>query len=1237
MASRQNEESFEDDISLTSTDDEIGEEELFVSKILAEREIEGELLCLTQWRDLPLAEATWEPKDNLNDALIAQWEQTKADQRNGLVPKFRLQEWKEACLQKYDAKLARHSRRNAVRARRGYPQTNFSLLLDHQYLDLYSNDEGEIDRLEASPTEENLVPSQSHDSISPSTNQLEKGTSELSTESSVDPPQTAVQERLLETPDARTSNDLSKKISLNHVAQSRPTLEDVRTTRRNSIKGLILSSESSRESHKRAAPHRTSTTGSAGYTNVFAGGRTRRGRGTLSEAASNPETHPKFLNSHLQRKIELQRRDKEGIKPPVHRPPALISLDRNRLQNTPSEQLVVEKAKDNTQVSEKSKPNTKIIFLSEDEPMEMDPKDSLFVPEQPPSPVPVSSDAETSELGSHVCEEQPQKRTVIKTVQLGLDKSYTVTLSFSSIPSGTSLQWAAQFRSDERLIFTHTCTAQDFSSQTSAEGGLSIVRLCEGTVLSYTENASLTNLVNNLKLGSFGLLCRNDRYSVLLFCARPNSQITKEPENASLEYTIFEPVNSLGPLMLAPIPRLRILNVGGTSSAFCSRPLDQIFGRKYEQLLPVEAKTAEKHNFFLAFPSRAGEEATLLSQWLRNCCGNNNIRTSHFAGHWSSFSKLPHGVVIIHEDGLWFIRSFPNMDQLLHTRRTQFKFWMFSRALLPLRPLDTRDLSASPLGDIRLQNIFDFGIIFLMTPSFFVSEPERAYSFLKWFWNRYIKSDDPNQSGKLVLCARVDEWAYSLYQEKIVLRHKYPKTTSEEELDAEGMSDKAMECRNKTFRFLHRLVEDSNNGRTSDIVLAPESIDGNDEQSLVNWFGYRSILHADQFRRYTIVGSSRQTEVRLSRILHTPNYKKSVRTDPDEPQSDPEPRSATPSSGPQSWREDESFSIHSVLSDLVKAPREWSPVKLYWYPVASSARDVAPRLGDKSSKYSTYESWFNYFWRYFETGNKVKPHSGKLNAGLFYTYDGHQASSCAPTNAQRSPWVAAFRPANPNIRPWKTLELFIWDIRYSESINEGKSLYYSDLREAQQRLIELVQERTRGILPLEKIWVGAFGAKAGGTTVLDVTIRWLDSMLGKAKDWIPAPAGDIPRRGWSLLTLGRLTGEQESNSVVTDVDASNVDSQSEDDISPQKIIFHPPRGNGQRQFTRCRNRLYEWAQNCDPNSEGRKFEYVFRPTMDWYGEQCEEGRGFEHIRVLSWCDIFQAYSIEESLKNRLQS
>ncbi|KAL7948191.1 hypothetical protein V8C42DRAFT_313733 [Trichoderma barbatum] len=1247
MASEPAEEGFDDEISLTSTDDDENDDELFVAKVLAERHVNGVPRCLIQWQDRPLAEATWEPRENLTDGLMSDWERAKVDQRNGLAPKFELQEWKDAITQRYESSLGRHHLRNIVRSRRGHSQTIRQTMDElRQTLSIYSNDEEEVDRPDPSSAAKDLPQSLPHNQASPHADQIAVIPDDSTVLIDDSPsPQEPMRGGLFGTPDETRTPSLTEKSSVNQPAKLKSAFRNAETAARGSVRFALPTSETSHRVLKRPSLSRQpSAARSTGYANVFIGGRTRKGRQTLSEVAANPEAIPKLLNSRLKRVIEKQCRDREGIKAPTRRPSGLISLDQSNSQVTPDEQQSANNSKDDDEADGRRRSPTKGVAHWEDEPMELDPSDSLFVTDQIPSLASDASDDEMTQPDSIDSEEQPGFQTISKTVQLGSDKQSVVTLSFGGIPQETGLSWAEQFCSDERIVFTHTCNSEDFLCQTGEYGNLKIVQLCEGTALSFTENDALRNLASNLRLGSLGLLCYSENFCVYLFFSdKSDGQSIQGGDIATLEYQIFKPVDSLGPLMPAPAPLLVVSDEGDQSSAFWSRPLDEVFGQKYEQLLPTYTGNAEKHNFFLIFPPRAEQEALLLTRWLRDNRSDCDVRGSYAGGQWSSFLKLTHGVIIFHEDTLWAIRKIPRLHDLLHGRRSHFMFWMFSRSLLPVHSLGSEGSLVHPLGDIHLHRVFDPGAAFLITPSFLVSEPEHAYSFLKWFWNNYVKTFDMSRPRKLVLCAKVDEWMNDLFLEQMMMRREHPITASEEELSTKGISDKAIECRRKTLKLFQQLITDApsestGNESTRSIILAPEAIDGNDEQSLVNWFGEWSTLNIDQYRRYTVIGCGWQTEARLSRTIQVPIYEDSVINNPDGPlsglPSQPEP--TAPPSAPRQLREDESSSIKSRLYDIVEvAKRGYSPVKVYLFPVAYSTPDVGFRLGDLKSRYNSYEQWFTYFWKSFDHIQKTWKPPHNSFTGLFYTFNEHQALSRSFNDVRRSPWVAVFRPVSPHVRPSRSSELFIWDTRYAGSIGRGKTFRYADLLEGQQRLIDYIREKTQYALPLEEVWVGGFGVNPNGTTALDATIRWLGGLSTKVRDWIPASAKEIAGRGWSPVTAERSSGDREGNGVrAREVDNIKGNPQPEDDASRRRRIFHPPQGHGQYKYTKCRNQLYHWARQFDHKPEGGLFEYTFRPTIDWYTEQCEEGRGFEHIKVMAWQDVFQSYKIEEFLQKR---
>lgn len=375
MASKPSEEGIDDAIdgidaiSITSTDDGIPEQELFVTRILAERVVNGEPVYLIEWQDFSLAEATWEPRENLSDALMAQWEQTRADQGKGLVPRFKIQEWKRANIQHYESRLARHHLRNIARARRGLQQTTWTRTMDQFQRDLASfadDEDDEDDQAIANPTTQGPPQSAISDEASTLINEPMDGVSEHSAQITTKPPERVSLEKFIGVSDgeagvggvAQEVMSLVQKPALIHFNDKRSTSEDAETTaHRINEDPLQPARFSIRLPRKSSISSRAQAGGSikpAGYANVFAGGRTRKGRGTLSEAASNPEKNPRLLNLRLTRKIELQRRDKEGLKPPAHRPSALMSLDRDNPQSTIGGQQATKEAADDTSASKKT-------------------------------------------------------------------------------------------------------------------------------------------------------------------------------------------------------------------------------------------------------------------------------------------------------------------------------------------------------------------------------------------------------------------------------------------------------------------------------------------------------------------------------------------------------------------------------------------------------------------------------------------------------------------------------------------------------------------------------------------------------------------------------------------------------------------------------------------------------------------------------------------------------------------
>ncbi|KAK5988680.1 hypothetical protein PT974_10166 [Cladobotryum mycophilum] len=1187
----------DDAISITSTIEENpdSDNEWPVNRVLAEADVDGEKQYLIEWQGFSLAEATWEPRSNLKDALLADWERTKMEQKNGLVPKFRIKEWRDAYIGNFQAKLSRHNRRNRKRARLGYSETTWTLDLkgflqdleglpdddeasdkDEDYKGMSGSEAGSTSSSSSSSKKPNT---QDGSALSPQPRKQKKPESRQPVSLTV-PKRPSSHSKSDEknsadsTPMKKTSGELaSSRKNSNDQAASRRSSADFTSSRKNSLdqtssrrnsvdqsasrkssldmatkfkaaskdarrtgQGSVGNSSFNNSQGDRTAPFPIVThpvallskrtnpfqqVSTIATTNVFVGGHSRKDKPTLRDAALDPTKDPKLFNPHLIRTLELKRRDREGVIAPAQRPATLYSLDQSNPQVILRDSTASGQANDNSpvgdameiegtvttefpavistqgpeesvQVTDAATSSRKINRKKravhwDDEPMELDPSDNASyitgdktdkLPETQ-KPLPALRKMSLDDYRAA----QLNREAVQKESQLGSDTSQSISLSFSDIPVDRDLAWISKFNAETRLVFTHVCTAQDFRSQIRIEGALVNKQLNEGTISSATHSATVEVLADRLRLGSRGVLSRGENYCVLLF---PSGCDDWKPVNLvgslvstdrPLRYIIFEPPSSFE-AGLFPLPFSDLLNQQDGNSSLYSRPFEQIFGPKYEQLLP----------------------SAMID------------KASHFAGHWSSFLKLSHGVVLIHEDVVWAIRLFPNFSRLLHGHTANFKFWVFTRSLLPFPTFNSTETTNNHLGDLRLKKVFAPGIAILMTPSFFVSQPEQAYNFLKWFWQNYSKSSDLHRKGKLVVCANIEDWAYDLAMEKAALRKSCPPDITNEELRNMGIQEKALEARFKSWNLLRQLSTASVDEASNSLAFAPDSIDGNDEQSLVNWFGHWSIMNMDQFRKFTVLGSSPSSPKRLTRRIRSPAYKKHIISDPDEVEeasgrpSQPDASSTALPSAPRSHREDEATHLTTRLQDLRQSISRRS-----WCPISPGTLDfVAP----------------------------------------------------------------------------------------------------------------------------EKVWVGGFGApKTGDDNTVEITLQWLDKMLDKVKSWIPASAKDIPTRGWCQVESGSANTEREATPPALDMDAMDIgESDSDDGEEVLKTIFHPPRGHGRQRFSRCRNRLYNRAMGAEKITPGKPFDYLFRPTIEWYKEQYGEGRGFEHVRVTTWEEVFELYKIDNPKK-----
>jgi chromo domain-containing protein 1 len=1127
--------------------------------------------------------------------------------------------------------------------------------------------------------------------------------------------------------------------------------------------------------------------------NIFTSGKMRKQRASLKDVMSDPTREPKLFDKHrYRRKAELRSRDKEDIAPDVSQLDLIDLRSKQTIrrqssggsvlsptQLTPQEeapspfehQLPQRSALVNPRPAladpDAAPPKKKrksvrwddgALFVQEPDQMDVDGSATRGPSRILRSPPP-------AQQSPSLAQSQNQWTPSIQSFQ-NLDKKLTVgqssvEVTFNRLPRERLHQpaWLTNFVAKETLQFTHTCFARIAAHKI---GGLIQEPLASGTIVPKHPGPSLDRLAEYLTAGLLALYCAQAEFNVLVYPTKcdewkdvPLNQDPTSLSEAALGYFIFAPWQD-STLMLPPLallsesqPALEDSMAKANKDHRSARALmmRRLFEFDYHRLLPAVSKSPI-HNFFLAIPKSRREIGESLFHWLRASNPACEIFTSHQAGGWDAFrtrveppNGVP-GVVIIHETLAWSLRRFPNLAKYLLTRNDEF--WCISEPVhgLPLYPsISAPEHTVAP-GDIRFTRLFPYRTAILLTPSFLVSEPRRALRFFEWF-----RKWEGNFHYRLVTAFNIHEYLSELADERYHARQELwnsaDDTQPELEANLSGLSREECRCRYVVAEMAQDLhiarvahagpfAHDEENGQ---LVYADPSIDPNDEQSLVNWFGWWSTLRADQFRKFHVIGSSKTIKAQGSRRgecrIRIPKYTKVTLNDPDAvlevlqerhdqlegPEADanggdPNMHMAANGNkrigfiqGPWAFRSDliqreDSACFTQYLDSLTVLDGFRSQWVLYKYPVSWVDLSMAEHFGDFSARFPRIHDWFTYTFpfgacyhrdnanRSADGSRQVGPHRGfNTYVGFFYTIDKEGDPLPPPKPLERHPWIAIYRPVNPHYKPHRRCEVIIWDPAARTRYPNGQAPAEKDLIFMQRQLIQHVREhgdeKNHGTW-LDQVWFGGWDwpESCGSPCPIDVTLRFLREMLSNIREYLPAPEHVMETTGFRRVRLGSaspsttdpanqtttatapppkpdspLFVEQEDQPMDLDSDSDYKDSASSDNEEEDKdarIIFHPPRGyttttnnnpkhpwNQQAQSgstirSRCRNRLYEEARlartrravasDAAPPSH---MWYRFVPTLDWYREQREEGRGFAHVNVDCWERVFVSLKIAD--------
>ncbi|KAL9563254.1 hypothetical protein ACKAV7_012621 [Fusarium commune] len=1169
------------------------DEEWNVNEILADWPIDGLPRYLIEWENFDLCEATWEPVENLSNALLEGWEKTKSRDDFDMFKNIR--DWKNAVKSKYAAKLDRHQERNRRRRLRGEEETSFIEMEDHlKWADRFPDGEEPSGSVVSRPSvvtdidmdvEAGQLSQHSFDKTQRASASLSEDSSPNSSRrnsiASVHQPPRPPMNSAATTTTISSASSTSQKPPLRRqpskglTDNKRPPQKPVASSNLLSSKFGVRGPIKRTDSHLRKGQQtkaRKTRPAQAFTGNVFSGGTVRKQRTTLAEAAKDSTKQSKLLKPRYVRIIQKAGRDRESAAP-ARLPTDLISLNPAERSadgltaltlrpEIPNETVKpIRQNKNSAEIfpeAPKSKPKKSISWGTVEEatiPARGEREESLFLREdsliRATTPIKIEDDPREAETNTG-----PQSESTFQTKASDNQECWAgraPVMNDESSSSNKSITTEVQFGPGSRETFSviferdedqngqpwsgifeqHPILIFTHSCMTwdfwSQETALAAAKLGTGSVTSNGDPDSLATVANWLCVRSMGVLLYHQELCIFLYASFKESVL--------LHYYLFRPSPHLATRSLAPVVLPEGVGGGDVLPQMIPTVFNRLLGFQYEQLLPEKAlMDYSNHNFFLVFPTNAVEEAHFLSGWLRSC--NPQFLSSH------SLSR----------PGLFF--------------KWAYKYWLQHR-----------------------------GAFTLIVCAEFENWVHEVAVVVKEDWETHLESTRVREEDK---------------------------ATAEKEIDA------LFKC----SQHVREITGPSDDDQPA-LVFAPDSIDGNDEQSLVNWFGWWSILNLDEYRHFTVLGSSPNAGIqRLTHQIWIPQYTPSTLGNLDDVWGKVNPAGSslvvqnqsaverTPQKRLQLIPRDDAVSFKHFLGQLENniRDRDWGPQTVFTCPVSYWNMDMAHDFPE----FETYDRCLRYF------NGRIHGHTF-INTGVAfcYTIEGSwkYGDNREATNKNRRPWIAVYRPSEVFKKPWRAMELIIWDPVMKMPDNDSY-VYDGELIEAQREMIRLAEE-PHNRMPLVKVWIrGPDVIPQGLTDPVDITIHQLQHLMKNLKTSIPAVPPVMISRGWREVRPGNapIRSRPPSPEAMDIDEPTDTNNAADKDL---KIVFHAPRGKNLDRPTKCKNRLFmHCANKRSEGYRGRTTNFVFRPTLDWYDEQVQEGRGFEHIRVMPWPAFFSKHSIE---------
>ncbi|KAK3314932.1 hypothetical protein B0H66DRAFT_327711 [Apodospora peruviana] len=976
--------------------------------------------------------------------------------------------------------------------------------------------------------------------------------------------------------------------------------------------------------------------------NVFAAGKERKQRRNLTEVMSDRSKQPKLFSKHRFRRLaEVGGRNKEDMPPDISKISFVepskgratvsrqTSKDLSPLAPAPQVPTIepkpaglkpaimpredVPSKKKRKSVRWLGEDGAELSLVQEPEPMDIDSPakggPSKGLPDRPrlrSPPQPGTENSSPKKLSMDAYRAKALLQNSDKEVVFGGSDAIQVT--FNGLPRDATQTWISAFLTQESFEFHYTCFSKTIMSKL---GTLVQLRLSDGTITSKDNESKLEAAAEYLRSGLLGLYYPHPDYNIIVYPTKCDEwkevsvgQEPPSPSGVALRYLIFSSTLDCGDFIQpysSPSSLAGLAAEVAKSQSKSNRDMimERLFKFDYAGLLPKAQKLPAAHGFFLAFPDSRDASRLSLCHWLRECNPDCFIYSSHKPGSWAAFQASAssghfRGVVIVHELLGWSLHRFPNLRHSLLSRPDEY--WCFSEPVQsqplygPMTPLQA---PAMP-GDMSFTRLFPYRTAILVTPSFLLSEPQRTYDLFEWFLTKWSKL----YNYRLVTAWNIHEYMLDLAEEKSKEFDEFwnnpDESTSEKHLLANLRNHQhadlcarfeaatlALELHNmraiNNSRYGAEEVEDD----LSSLVYADRSIDPNDEQSLVNWFGWWSALRSDQFRKFHVVGSSIQTKApqctRAWRRIPIPRYSQVTLNDPEavldvfqrkdetvehpadvtgsdantqphnvgtdantQPRgvgTDAKPETKAPwSFGSDILRSDNVGEITDYLSMLSTLPGKSFAWTLYKFPVSWSNTEMADHFGDWRQEYSRINDWWKFTWEFGRPQYKGRPGAFNTYIGLFYTITEDWVPENIPKDPKhkRHPWIAIYRPVNPHFKQFVRCELILWDPAASERFPGSQIPTEKGLLDMQRKLIQHVRENTAAKNPgsyIDQVWLGGFEypQDCDSPYPFDVTLKFLRHILDDIKEYLPAPERQMPIRGYRKVLLDDQGGSTKNH------------------------------------------------------------------------------------------------------------